>query len=192
MYKISLLPEEYKQYRVISRRSRRLLLVLFTTALSLAVVLITSVAILLVYRNQLSDIEDWNAELEKQIEALKPVEILQQQLLNMHETINQAAGLSPAWDEFVTHIGNNVPPGVAISDITAEYGENSRITILGSASSYDYIADYADYLKKVEGLDNIQVEYLEEDNSAELVFYRIDIQSVPAESYQLNLGGVHW
>lgn len=190
MYTVNLLPIEYRNYQLVMKRNNRIFLVMLIAVVALAVVLVTSIAISAIYAEQLDTIMENNAELAEQIDALTVIEELQSEADRMAASISQTAGLSPDWEKLLAEIGNAVPPTIVLDSISAGYtAEKNSITIKGKTDVLEDFTAMLDYFSRIEGIGEIHFKYSGDQAKPGSVSFQVDIQSLPAEPYALNLGG---
>lgn len=190
MYRINLLPVEYRNYQLAIKRSNRILFVLLIVVSALAVVLATSIAISSIYARQLDTIKESNESIKKQINELNTIKELQSQVTRMVADINQAAGLSPDWGNLIADICNAIPPTVELESIAAGYtGEKDSVTIKGNADVLKDFTAMLEYISKIDGLGEVHFKYSGDQAKPGSLSFQVDIQKLPAEPYGLNLGG---
>lgn len=191
MYAVSLLPLEYRNYQSTLKRNDRFVFIGLIAALASLVVLVTSIAISSIYDGELERIKKDNKEIVKQIDELKPFEVLQAQVTDMLVQINEAAGLSPSWENVIAEIGNAVPATVGISSMTADYSDGvGKIIITGIASDHNEVSILLQNLSKINGLGEIGCIFSTKSDASNETGFEIDIASLSGIPYNLELEGV--
>lgn len=157
MYRVSLLPSEYKNHQVSSRKKDLLVLITGATAMAMMIVFVALSMIASMYDKNLISIEKENKRIEKSINEYKYIDILQSEVQAMQLQILQIAGSSLDWSKVVSEIGNSVPPKIGLSSIAVTYqGENGILAINGHASSHKEVADWMKEIDRIEGLSDVK------------------------------------
>lgn len=192
MYAVSLLPIEYKSYQSSLKRNDKLIFIGLIAAIGSLIVLVTLIAISSVYDQELNRAKSDNSRVMKQIDELKPVELLQTTVSNMFNQINQAAGLSPSWDLLIADIGNSISPKLAFTSVIAQYKDQSgNLVIIGSASSHVDVSDLIQVLSTIDGLGEIQCKISSKTDPEQPsdIKFELDVQLLNGTPYELSLGG---
>lgn len=163
MYKISLLPSEYRQFqKSIQKRSNLVLVGGIIIVLLFAVYSLISLASL-VPQQQLKAIQQDNAKLEQQIAAMNQYEQMLNKTNALEDLAKQAMGTAPEWRSVVLGIAGATPEGMWLSNISAKYEQSSGIGLIkGWALSHKDVSDWMAIMETVPGISNIKCSVSEE------------------------------
>lgn len=193
MYAVSLLPSEYKESQISKKRNDRIIFIGLIACMASLVLTITVIAISAIFDGELKAVKSDNKAISMQIDELKPIEVLRDQISEMLTNVNQTAGLSPAWNTLISEIGNCVPPQTGLTDISASYKDQSgTITIRGVAASHEEVSIFIESLSAIDGLGEVlcKVSSGSSPDMTSNVQFEVQVQILAGAPYEIDLGGV--
>lgn len=163
MYKISLLPSEYRQFqKSVQKRSNLVLVGGIIIVLLFAVYSLISLASL-VPQQQLKAVRQENAKLEQQITAMNQYEQMLNKTNALEALAKQAMGTAPEWRSVVLGIAEATPEGMWLSNISGRYEQSSGIGLIkGWALSHKDVSDWMAIMETVPGISNVKCSVSEE------------------------------
>ena len=112
MYAVSLLPREYQETRLATKRSRILLMVSIIAIGALAIALIVMNLIGANLNRELEALKTANEVMIQRIDTLRPVEVLMNDVTALSAQVTQVMDTHPEWEAIIPKIGNALPPNV--------------------------------------------------------------------------------
>jgi len=160
MYSVRLLPIEYKMIHKQNRKreytyiiAATLIIVLLFTYLCLSMILNSKSNELTMEQNQLEN-------LERSINNLIELEVLEKSVAEMQGQFLTAAGNSPVWHNVLAGIGNSVPDTVGISTVNINYnGEFGEATIHGTAGKNAPVSEWITKLEEFPEISNAKFNF---------------------------------
>ena len=154
---VSLLPPEVKEAKIAKRRQNLLLLLFMIAMLTVITVNTYYFVSSLVVRDNLKSLQQERAVVEKQAADLIEYSELSEERNRLKKPLSDAMGTVPLWHLLLRDIGQTLPVGTQLSNLSMNYaGESGSVNMLGWAYGYSGVADMLDQLFTVEQLDRVE------------------------------------
>jgi len=182
---ISLLPAEFKSKK---KRSREL--GISTIALGIvAGILIFALVILkilsVVPESELKALKSESKILQNEIDDLLLLKTLSEEVKQQKKLLDKAIGNQPDWLEIFALVGAELPENVNITNILANYTENSaKLDIQGNAAGHDKVALWMKSLKSTGFFSDIGLNYSRIENSNAIRF-ELEATIITKEKFKL-------
>lgn len=155
---VSLLPPEIKARKMAQSKQRKLLIAFIVLMVILLVVYAFLIVSTFMTRQNLRSIESERESVEREVAALREYDDLYQEMVSKENIIRDAMGSVPVWSELLRDIGQALPVGTWLSDLTLNYaGDIGALTMRGWAYDHRGVAETLDRLFEIEQLDQIEV-----------------------------------
>ncbi|MDR1961741.1 MAG: hypothetical protein LBQ16_05605, partial [Gracilibacteraceae bacterium] len=129
MHGVSLLPPEYKTQLQQGKRARLLVILTIGVAAFMLLVFLTTMVFKWSYGTQIAALQDQEAQLQNAISALKDEETIVNGVRDTTQNINNLLASASKLSTNIVRIGDALPEGVAVTEITVEY---DLLTITGT------------------------------------------------------------
>ncbi len=169
MYAVSLLPREYQETRLATKRSRILLMVSIIAIGALAIALIVMNLIGANLNRELEALKTANEVMIQRIDTLRPVEVLMNDVTALSAQVTQVMDTHPEWEAIIPKIGNALPPNVFLTSLTAGYAgeaDENVIVILGRAPDHNTVSATIENLTAIDGFGEVTCSFSTTDSSS--------------------------
>jgi Tfp pilus assembly protein PilN len=167
MYAVSLLPREYQETRLATKRSKILLMasIIAIGALTIALIVLNLIGASL--NQELEALKTTNEVMIQRIDTLRPVEVLMNDVTALSDQVIKVMGAHPKWESIIPKIGNALPPNVFLTSLTAGYAEDENvIVILGRAPDHITVSGTIEELTAVDGFGEVICSFSTTDSSS--------------------------
>lgn len=155
---VSLLPPEIKARKMAERKQKKLILAFIMLLVLLLVVSAYLLASTFITNQRLRSIQAERESVDREVTALQEYDNLYRQMTKKENIIRDAMGTVPAWSELLRDIGQALPVGTWLSDLTLNYaGDSGALTMRGWAYDHRGVAETLDRLFEIDQLDQIEV-----------------------------------
>ncbi len=185
MEHISLLPVEFK-----SKKKRNRKLGISTIAMGIvAGILIFALVILkilsVVPESELRALKLERKILQNEIDDLLLLKTLSEEVKQQKKLLDKAIGNQPDWFEIFAFVGAELPENVNITNILANYTENSaKLNIQGNAMGHDEVALWMKSLNNTGFFSDTGLNYSRMENSNAISF-ELDVTIIREEKFKL-------
>lgn len=178
MYKISLLPDEYRLSYTNARKKSVSIIVSFTIiGVLFAAYLIISV-VLTGKNTELRIMKERNASLNMQIARLGDIKTLSDEVGVLQRTYKNVVGSPINWEQVIIRIGNRTPPTISLDQMSMKYTDKKGVCIIqGTALNNKTLTEWIEVLNEVPEINEVIINYsiLLNDNINGLVEFEVNI-----------------
>lgn len=168
MKNISLLPAEFKSYKLSAKRISRYVMVLSALILVFVVVYVVLSLTAAIPQRELASVREQRTAIQKKAAELQPYADMADRTGTVKKLVSVAMGTNPEWSDLFIRIFNTVPDGIWLNDFNASYKDGSGdMSIKGRADSNTEVAGWLAALKKLDGLSDAQCGFTARDGSAD-------------------------
>ena len=192
MYRISLLPPEFKKARQKKEKRRKLQLLILLFLVLIAVMNIFFLATNLLLRFNLKSLQAEREAIEFQAAGLAEFAELQSDINSSEQLLNAAMGTVPQWSAFFRSISQTMSVSAWFADLTAVYNDQAAtLAIRGWSYDHGSLADLLERLEKIEQLEQVQCRVSTETmyQNTEAIQFQIDALLLPGPGFLADEGG---
>ena len=169
MYAVSLLPREYQETRLATKRSKILLMasIIAIGALTIALIVLNLIGASL--NQELEALKTTNEVMIQRIDTLRPVEVLMNDVTALSAQVIQVMGDHPEWEAIIPKIGNALPPNVFLTNLIAGFAEEDGqtvVVILGRAPDHITVSGLIEDLAAIDGFGEVTCSFSAADSSS--------------------------
>jgi hypothetical protein len=163
MYRINLLPEQYKRYlksQVIKNR-----IIVIEGILLVALLFIYWILNMIGATRTLeyASVAEENKSLQVQADSLKQYDV-NNGSYDSEKFIDEVIGRSPDLEQYLVLIANSAPSNIDISGLSIGENEDGESgTISGTAAKHAEVSDWINDISGINGLINVKITYLAKD-----------------------------
>lgn len=162
MYKISLLPVQYKLAIIRERKNNDIIISFVFTIIILSILSILAFVVNAAIKNEYAIIKAENSALLSENNDLSNYNEMQLKLLDDTGKIQVLAGEAPSFPRTLSAITQTVPDSLQILKIKYTYSQETKKSLFevgGNAAYYDDVALWIDRLNKVESIGEVMCSY---------------------------------
>lgn len=182
MYKISLLPDEYRMLHQASRKKDKGLMIFIVIMLALFMTYLCITILTSAKGRELEKITGKNQAIANRITGINELVALRNEAQSLSDMASSAYGTSPEWDVLLTEIGNTVPDGIGLTNMILSYSDdNGNCVVQGVASSHQSLTDWIRSLEETNKTGEIKCSFAQENQ--EFVEFEISFTLLPGKGY---------
>lgn len=162
MYKISLLPVQYKQAIIRERKNNDIIISFVFTIIILSILCMLSFAVSTAVKNDYALIQAENDALLTRSGVMSNYTDMQTEVLITSENIKTLAREAPSFPRSLSEIMQTVPESLRILKIKYTFDPKIKISLFevgGYAANYDDVSLWIDALNKVEMIGEVKCSY---------------------------------
>lgn len=190
MYKVSLLPSEYRLYTRTAQRKDWTLLIASVAMIVLFMVYFVLSANTLKKDNELNNIKLQSEALDQAINHYLQVEKLNDDVNTLLEKALAAYGTNPAWHEIISYIGNSVPNSIGLTSLNMIVRQGAgECTVQGATPDIESLTSWIERLGSIPGVGEVSYNFsskIEENNPGDVQF-DLSMTLLQGSGYQIRM-----
>lgn len=162
MYKISLLPVEYKQAITQDRKKNDVLISFIFTITILSMLSLLAVVVNTSVKNDLAAVQSENNALISEIGALSIYRDMQTEVSTVAGNIQLLTGEAPSFPKILSEMAVSVPDSIQIMKIIFKYNPQTKTSLFevgGNAAYYDDVSAWINKLNNTENIGEVLCSY---------------------------------